>query len=476
LANQPTFLPNGASNPILLTDGTVLFQDTGFPDWWKLTPDKTGSYVNGTWSQIASLPASYSPLYHSSAVLPDGRMIVEGGEYLLNTSQTAFVATWTNQGAIYDPIKDVWTQVTPPAGWGSIGDAQSVVLANGTYMQANCCTQEQALLNAATLTWTPTGANKFDVNDEEGWVLLPDNHVLTVDAYVPIVTPYLPSGTNSEIYDPQSGSWSSAGSTVVQLWDSAANCGGESKASFELGPGVLRPDQTVFFAGANSCGPGNTSVYNARTRTWTPGPDFPGNLDIADGPAAAEPNGKVLMMASPGFGGKPSTFLEWNGESLTAVSGPPQASVDTSFFGNMLVLPTGQILFTDFSNDVEIYTPAGAANPAWYPMIREVPRVIRAGGSYELTGVRLNGMSQGAFYGDDIQSATNYPVVRLTNLRTEHVFYARTHDHSSMAVASKSVVSTHFDVPADMEPGLCAVEVIASGISSRRKLVVVLDR
>ena len=38
LTNQPTLF-NGASNPILLTDGTVLVQDTGFPDWWRLTPD-----------------------------------------------------------------------------------------------------------------------------------------------------------------------------------------------------------------------------------------------------------------------------------------------------------------------------------------------------------------------------------------------------------------------------------------------------
>lgn len=76
LTNQPTFLADGASNPILLTDGSVLIQDAGFPDWWKLTPDQTGSYVNGTWTQVASIPGGYSPLYHSSAVLPDGRLIM----------------------------------------------------------------------------------------------------------------------------------------------------------------------------------------------------------------------------------------------------------------------------------------------------------------------------------------------------------------------------------------------------------------
>jgi hypothetical protein len=41
-----------------------------------------------------------------------------------------------------------------PAGWTTIGDAQSVVLENGTFKLANCCTKEQAILDATTLTWT----------------------------------------------------------------------------------------------------------------------------------------------------------------------------------------------------------------------------------------------------------------------------------------------------------------------------------
>jgi hypothetical protein len=173
LVNQPAF---AASNPLLLTDGTVIAHNACATDWWRLTPDNHGSYVNGTWSQIASLPAGYGPLYFSSAVLPDGRVIIEGGEYNFCN------AVWTNLGAIYDPTADSWASVNPPAGWTTIGDAQSVVLANGTYMQANCCTAQTALLDARKLTWAPTGTCKADVNDEEGWTLLPNGDVLTVDA------------------------------------------------------------------------------------------------------------------------------------------------------------------------------------------------------------------------------------------------------------------------------------------------------
>jgi hypothetical protein len=474
LVNQPNFLPDGASNPILLTDGTVLIQDTAFPDWWRLTPDQSGSYVNGKLTQVASLTDGYSPLYHSYAVLPDGRLIIEGGEYLLSADQTELIPSWTPLGAIYDPVADTWTPVAPPpffTGFGpfpqTIGDAQSVVLANGTYMQANCCTRESALLDPKSLTWTATGTNKFDINDEEGWTLLPNKKVLTVDAYVGV---YDPTGMGSELYNPSTGSWSAAGSTGVQLWDSSAACGGKPVASYELGPGVLRPDGSVFYTGANQCGAGHTAIYNSRTGKWKPGPDFPNGLDIADGPAALEPNGKVLMMASPGFGLPGSAFFEWDGKKLTQIPGTPNAPGDSSFFGNMLVLPTGQIMLTDFSNDIEIYTPKASHEQededSGRPVVAFTPHLLNRGGSYQVFGFRFNGLSQGAAYGDDAQGATNYPLVRITNLKTGHVFYSRTHDHSSMAVASDDFVSTHYDVPANQETGRSKLEVVANGIAS----------
>ena len=469
LTNQPTFLsPNciGAANPILLTDGTVMIQDGGCPDWWRLTPDQNGSYVNGTWTQLASLPSGYSPLYHSSAVLPDGRLIIEGGEY------NFFVPSWTNLGAIYDPILNTWTSVAPPPFFGgfshrhphTIGDAQSVVLFDGTYLQANCCTREEALLDPATLTWTPTGKGKFDVHDEEGWTLLPNKQVLTVDAYV---FQYDSTGTNSETYVPASGKWHSAGSTIGQLWDSAAACGGRGSASFEVGPAVLRPDGTVFYTGANGCAAGHTAIFDSNTATWTVGPDFPADLDIADGPAALLPDGNVLMMTSPGIFQTGAQFFKWDGSNLNSVSGPPNAPIDSSYYGNMLVLPTGQILLTDFSDDIEIYTSMGTYNPAWAPRIQKAPTTVSPGGSYVISGHLFNGMSQGSAYGDDVQAATNYPLVRITNNATGHVFYSRTHDHSSMAVAFGGLVSTNFDVPANQELGPSQLVVVANGIPSQ---------
>ena len=64
LVHQP---PDGAFLSFLLTDGTVMFQGNGLSDWWKLTPDNNGSYLNGTWTQLANLPSGYQPSIRSGA-------------------------------------------------------------------------------------------------------------------------------------------------------------------------------------------------------------------------------------------------------------------------------------------------------------------------------------------------------------------------------------------------------------------------
>jgi len=283
------------------------------------------------------------------------------------------------------------------------------------------------------------------LTNEEGWTLLPNKQLLTVDAR---------NGTNSELYVPASGKWQSAGSTIVQL-----------SAELEVGPAVLRPNGTVFATGAG----GHTAIYDTSTGAWIIGPDFPvvsaGQLAIADGPAALLTNGNVLCDTSaPGVLG--TYFFEFDGTNLNQVPAPPNAPFEQAFYGRMLVLPTGQILFTDGSSDAEVYTPAGTYRAHWAPRIQSAPSSVTPGRSYLISGHLFNGLSQGAAYGDDAQSATNYPLVRISNLGTGHVFYSRTHDHSSMAVAFGGRVSTHFDVPLDQETGPSSLVVVTNGIPS----------
>jgi len=452
LANQPPFNTDTA---LLLTDGRVMVHEYGDPrhnaqganNWWALTPDINGNYQNGTWSQLASLSPDYGPLYWASAVLPDGRVLVEGGEY------NFLVPVETNKGAIYDPVTNVWTTVNPPAGWTTIGDSPCVVLDDGTFMMGQNSSKRQVLFNATTLTWTAVGTGKADNYSEEGMCKLPGGKVLTVDTA---------NGTNSELFDPATNQWSTAGSTIVKLADAG---------SLEIGPMIQRPDGTVVAFG----GTVHNSVYNSATGTWAATADFPSGNDMADAPASLLPDGNVLVFASPGIFQTPGTWFVYDGTTFTQTAQTQSGHNLTSYQDRLLLLPTGQVLSVvadGQTTDVEIYTSKGKPQRAWAPAISSVPTTLTRGNSYQISGRQFNGLSFGADYGDDATMATNYPLVRITNTATGHVFYARTHDHSTMAIATgNAIVSTTFDVPASAETGASTISVVANGIASRPKSV-----
>ena len=442
LKHQP---PGGAQLTFQLTDGTVLAQSFSDPVWYKLTPDNTGSYVNGTWTQVASLPSGYSPDAFSSAVLANGRVVVVGGEYNFGNF------TLTNLGAIYDPVANTWTSLNPPKGWTYIGDSPSIVLPDGRFVVGNKLTKQMRALDPKTLTWSTLSAKgKKDFDAEEGWTLLADGTFLTAD---------VKSAPNSEIYSTLHKGWKTAGSTIVDLHSpSPFGCipyGPGGKLCYfppgEIGPQILRPDGTVLVTGSYTSvgnGAGHTAVYDSLTGKWTLGPDFPYGDNAGDSFAALLPNGDVLVEGVSG------TSYTWDGTKLTPGPAVP---------GCLMVLPTGEVLVGGSA----VYTETGTYQTSWRPAITTSPSTVTRGSTYTISGTQFNGLSQAAHFGDEYETATNYPLVRITNNSTKHVFYARTHDHSTMGVATGSVtVSTNFDVPASMETGASMLEVVANGIPS----------
>lgn len=439
---------------LLLTNGSVLVQNqgpenSGNSGWWLLTPNDAGSYVHGTWRRAASLPAGYGPISFASAVLPDGRVIIEGGEDNLG-NDTAF----TNRGAVYQPLANKWTSVAPPSGveWKTIGDAPATVLADGTFMlggSGNYTNTSQALLNPKTLTWTITGGGKVDDNEESSFDLLQNDQVLTVG---------LESKPNyAELYDPSTGRWSSAGKVPVGVVDISGG---------EIGPIVTRPNGTAVVIGAT----GKNDIYDPATKAWSAGPSFPvvdgKQPHCADAPAAVLPDGDVLIDASPGLYRPPSNFFLFNGSTLTRTVNPPNAAQLESNWGYMLDLPTGQVLFNDRFGHLEVYNDGGTPKASWRPVVTHVPTTLAPRGTYTLSGSQLNGLTQGAYYGDDYQSATNYPLVRITSTATGHVFYARTFDMSSMSVTPKLASHAQFQLPSGVPAGKARLVAVANGISS----------
>jgi len=482
LTNAPPAFLNSC---LLLTDGSVMCQGYFSNTWHRLTPDAFGSYVNGTWdtpsiapmpdgtdTRIGCNPCTYAPLFFASQVLPDGRVVVIGGEDVSGFP----LGVDTNIGFMYDPVTNTWSQQLAEAfGSGNVGDTMSNVLPNGTMLVSSITTSNLEAFNPATLAFTalnPTG--KADANNEEGWEILPNGTILTVDSRIQ---------AQSEIYNPATNTWGTPLSTIVNMADTG-NLGG----SIELGPALLRPDGVVVAFSGNSLG--QNALFNTAANSWshTAALDFPlvpgqtNHFSVKDGSAAVLPNGNVIVMGAPtdntaGSFLKGSHFweLDFATNTLNQVTDAANAASFAAFHGHFMMLPSGEALFVAYdqisTQDVAVYSNGGAPQNAWRPTITSSPATIVPGSTNNpVSGTLFNGLSQGSAYGDDSQSFTNYPLVRITNNASGHVFYARTHNHSRMgveAVGSTEVISTQFDVPASIELGACTLVVVTNGIASQ---------
>jgi hypothetical protein len=325
-----------------------------------------------------------------------------------------------------------------------------------------------ALLDPATLTWTvinPIG--KIDgFNSEEAWSLLPDGTIFTLDVQ---------AAPNSERYFPSTSTWVSAGPTPLDLHSPGyidpivVAPGIVYLPPGEVGPVIRLPNGTLFVEGGN----GRNAIFtpppanSTSPGTWAQGPNFPSGLSVDDGPSAILPNGHVIAAISPPESGKGLAIVEFDGTNIVPAPNIPNAAADASNGISLLLLPTGQVLLVDSTNSVQLYSSSGTYDPSWAPTIASLPAVLTSGSTYSVTGSQFNGLSMGTGGGDELENATNYPLVRITNNATGHVFYARTHDHSTMGIATGATpVSTNFDVPAPTELGASSLVVIANGIPS----------
>jgi len=455
--------PGAVNLMLLLSDGTVMAAGsdgiTISNAWYRLTPDLHGSYANGTWTTLA--PMHYTRLYYSSAVLTNGMVLVAGGEY----------GTGTTNSELYDPVSNTWTVVPMPpglittnnspsasTGQNSAGflDSVSKILPNGDVLVAPvepATSGGTVLYHAASNTWS-AGPKLFrgSYQDEASWVKLPDDSILTID----------PFGTNSERYIPSLNRWVNDANVPVTLYS------GHLK---ELGAAFLLPNGQAFFLGGN----GNTALYTPSGTTnagsWLAGPVIPNSRGIQDAPAAMMVNGKILCACSPTRNpstfNAPTYFYEYDPgtNGFSPVNGPTGVTDDVaSFEAAMLDLPDGTVLYSHMGSDLYVYQPSSSPLPAGQPAINTVSP--NGDGSFTLAGTLLNGISEGAAYGDDEQMNSNYPLVRLTD-SGGNVYYARTYGWNSTSVmTSNRVVTTQFTLPAGLPPGSYSLVVSANGNSS----------
>jgi autotransporter-associated beta strand protein len=452
---EARFLPAGFWTPlahtapvnigpmILLSDGTVMAQQAGCSNnWYRLTPDASGSYINGTWSSLQSM--GLQRLYYASNVLPSGKVFVQGGEYSGSNGNQ----NWTNTGEIYDPVANAWSNIAnfPQS---QFGDDPSEVLPDGRVLGGYLSGTQTYIYNPSTNAWS-FAANKLhdDRSDEETWLKLPDGSILSYDIFASVAA----GKSSAQRFIPSQNQWVDAsGTNPFPLLSSSPN--------YELGPAFLLPDGRAFFLGDT----GHTAFYTPSTNTWAAGPDLPNGASAGDSPGAMLPDGDVLFNAQSG-----STRHIWEFNPTTNVYTDADPGVNTFVsYPFMLVLPSGQVLLSYQSNQLEAYTPSASPSPTWQPVVTDIAR--NSSTTVTLTGTQINGISQGASFGDDAEMDTNYPIVQV-NLGFLGNFYLRTFNWSSTGVAEGSKPeSVQFQLGTGSDIFL---HVIANGIPSDTVLAI----
>jgi len=474
---------------LLLSDGRILCENN--PEgsdganvgntWFLLTPDNHGSYPNANWSYAQG--ANDTRQFFASQVLTDGNVFVAGGEYGSGYGTAELFNPLANGGS------GSWSYINPPAsllnplapnlGFSFSGnnnqgffDSISEILPNGNVLVAPdgpaTNNGEYLIYNPGANSWNQAGPAATVSQDEASWVKLPDNSILTIDPY----------GTNTERYIPSANQWFQDSPVPVPMYDSEE----------ELGPAFLLPNGKVFFLGAT----GHTVIYTPSPSggtnwgSWVQGPDIPNGLVSADAPACMMANGKILCcvggpLTGSGANGYPNglSFYEYDYTvgptgSFAQVNSPPESGNFDTYQTVMLALPDGTVLysqveqeqaFADDETTLYIYTPDGSPLAAGKPVIKSI--TLTSDGSYHLVGTGLNGISEGAAFGDDAQMNSNYPLVRFTD-SNGNVTYARTYNWSSTGVQTgTNLVTTEFSLPASVPGGGShSLVVVANGIAS----------
>jgi hypothetical protein len=396
--------------------------------------------------------------------------MVLGGEY----SGAKLDETETNKTEIYNPVTNTCIVTAPVPSAEGYGDQSSGVLPNGTVLTSDGRSTSTYIYNPAANQWSTGPPRLFgDTTLEENWVKLPGGLILAVPASgSALLTPqvFVPGKT------PALDAWVATANLPAVLGFAPPNSGSVD----EMGPAVLLPNGAVWQIGGNEL----TAIYTPPSAhhpagVWTAGPSIPQplagkTLTGADVASVMLTNGEVLFDASPWLAA-PSYFylFDPNGNggkgTITAISPPAAKSTPgeslsvPGWYNYFLALPNGQVLFDERENSqLWLYTPAGGPSNSWRPTVVSVKSISST--TYLLTGEQLNGLAEGALYGDDAEMSTNYPIVTSKNGK---VYFARTFDWSDTSVRTGTArVTTEFSLPAGLPTGTYALRAIANGIAS----------
>jgi len=390
--------------------------------------------IANTWSSSISKVYSDSSNEETWARMGDGRILT----YDIFRSNTA----GTGYAERFDPTTNTWSSISPADGTAT-----------------------------GTLPVLSSGAIGFEFG---GILRLYDGRMFVIGA-----------NGHTALYNPSTNSWAAGPDTISTL-------GGVSFLfSADDAPAAILPNGHVILAvdaGLGLASSGDTtagsniitgipSTASLQTGWAVSGTGIPSGATITSvdsatqihisGNATATGSGVAIQ-----FGrtfSKPTVILDYDPVAGTIVPVSPvipDANLNNipSYVTRMLMLPTGQLLFSDSSNQLWVYTSDGDASPDLKPTVSGV--TSDGAGLYTLTGTKLTGQSSGSSYGDDVESDEDYPIIRLVS-GSGIVYYARTTNWSPIGVGTGTTPqSVNFTLSGSIPTGAYSLIVSAAGISS----------
>jgi hypothetical protein len=303
--------------------------------------------TSGKWTATGSM--TQARWDHSATLLPDGRVLVAGGQFSTDDQLAS--------AELYDPASARWTATdsmhTARGGHTATLLPDGRVLVAGGYdlEGARIAKVEIMGLTAAELYdpssghWTPTG-NMTEARAGGTATLLSDGRVLVAGGD-------MDGARSAELYDPGTGRWTPTGSMTGSRRDHAATLLPNGKVL--VAGGFAGSGFTVDAPCSGPPEPCSTELYDPRSGRWTASGKM--HADRIGHTATLLPDGTVLVVglgtaAAP----VPAELYQPSSGRWKATSGPAKTRGLTA-----TLLLDGRVLATgDFSNDsrvAELYDP-----------------------------------------------------------------------------------------------------------------------
>jgi subtilase family serine protease len=351
----------------MLSNGKVLVAG-GFGPPYGYTGQTTAELYDpatGIWTLTGSM--NYARGAHTATVLPNGKVLVVGGD-----SGSGEIGT----AELYDPTSGTWS-VT-----GSLGTAReyhtATLLPNGKVLVAGGCNNgfitfaSAELYDPSTGTWAPTGS----LNESRTLytaTLLSNGKVLAAAGFTWALPGVGGTINTAELYDPSTGTWS------------ATSPLGQARNGFTA---TLLLDGQVLAAGGggDSYTPiTSTELYDPSSGTWSATGSL--NNPHAFHTAARLADGSVLVASGSDASGAPGPTAEVYAAGTWTTTG---SMATARYYHTATLLPTGKVLVAGGDTDSQCLASAELYDPStpvdYYDQNTDTQYWITLGGTWGPTG------------------------------------------------------------------------------------------